>query len=44
MCRVAFFGFAVQAGFQKQGALGSLAKFGESFAPELKETIEKAVS
>lgn len=43
LAMVAFAGFAVQAGFQREGALGSLAKFGASFAPELTETIEKAV-
>lgn len=36
-------GFAVQAGVTGQGALGSLAKFSSSFAPELIEDVEKAL-
>ena len=36
-------GFSVQAFTTGQGALGSLAKFGESFAPELTSEIEAAV-
>lgn len=36
-------GFGVQALATGEGALGSLAKFGSSFAPELVEDIEKAV-
>ena len=36
-------GFAVQAGVTGQGALGSLAKFSGSFAPELVEDVEKAL-
>lgn len=41
LAMVAFLGFAVQAGFQGTGALGSLAKFAESFAPELAEKLEE---
>lgn len=36
-------GFSVQAGVQGTGALGSLAKFAESFAPELAEKLEEVV-
>lgn len=34
-------GFSVQAAAQGTGALGSLAKFSESFAPELAEKLEE---
>lgn len=34
-------GFGVQAGAQGTGALGSLAKFAESFAPDLAEKLEE---
>lgn len=38
-------GFSIQAGVQQAGALGSLAKFAESFAPELvEEIVEKLES
>ncbi|KAK9858023.1 hypothetical protein WJX84_009826 [Apatococcus fuscideae] len=43
LAMVAFLGFAVQAGVTGQGALGSLAKFSGSFAPELVEDVEKAL-
>ena len=36
-------GFGVQALSTGEGALGSLAKFANSFAPELVEDVEKAV-
>ncbi len=36
-------GFAAQAGATGQGALGSLAKFSGTFAPELVEDVEKAL-
>ena len=36
-------GFGVQALTTGEGALGSLAKFATSFAPELVEDIEQAV-
>lgn len=35
-------GFGVQALTTGEGALGSLAKFASSFAPELVESIEEA--
>jgi light-harvesting complex II chlorophyll a/b binding protein 4 len=41
LAMIAFLGFSVQAGFLGTGALGSLAKFGESFAPELAEKLEE---
>lgn len=41
LAMVAFLGFSVQASFQGTGALGSLAKFSESFAPELAEKLEE---
>jgi light-harvesting complex II chlorophyll a/b binding protein 4 len=41
LAMIAFLGFSVQAGFQGTGALGSLAKFAESFAPELAEKLEE---
>lgn len=45
LAMVAFLGFSVQAGVQSTGALGSLAKFAESFAPELvEEIVEKLES
>ncbi|BDA44939.1 Chlorophyll a-b binding protein CP29 [Coccomyxa sp. Obi] len=42
LAMVAFLGFGVQALSTGQGALGSLAKFASSFAPELVEDIERA--
>ena len=36
-------GFGVQALTQGEGALGSLAKFANTFAPELVEDVEKAI-
>ncbi len=42
LAMIAFLGFGVQALATGQGALGSLAKFASSFAPELVEDIEKA--
>ena len=36
-------GFGVQALTTGEGALGSLAKFASTFAPELVEDIEQAV-
>jgi hypothetical protein len=42
-CFVVFAGFAVQAGFQGQGALGSLAKFASTFSTELAEKIDPTV-
>jgi len=36
-------GFAVQAGFQGEGALGSLAKFAGTFSPELAEKIDPTI-
>ena len=43
MCLVFCAGFGVQALATGEGALGSLAKFSSTFAPELVEDIEKAV-
>ncbi|KAK9811266.1 hypothetical protein WJX72_000882 [[Myrmecia] bisecta] len=42
LAMVAFLGFAVQAFTTGQGALGSLAKFANTFAPELVQDIENA--
>lgn len=41
LAMIAFLGFSVQAAAQGTGALGSLAKFSESFAPELAEKLEE---
>ncbi|CAK0784280.1 Chlorophyll a-b binding protein CP29.1, chloroplastic [Coccomyxa viridis] len=43
LAMVAFLGFGVQALTTGEGALGSLAKFASTFAPELVEDIEQAV-
>ncbi|BDA44927.1 Chlorophyll a-b binding protein CP29 [Coccomyxa sp. Obi] len=43
LAMVAFLGFGVQALSTGQGALGSLAKFASSFAPELAEKIDPNV-
>ncbi|KAK9804943.1 hypothetical protein WJX73_001452 [Symbiochloris irregularis] len=41
LAMIAFLGYSVQAAVTGEGALGSLAKFGNSFAPELVEEIEQ---
>jgi light-harvesting complex II chlorophyll a/b binding protein 4 len=41
LAMVAFLGFSVQAFTTGEGALGSLAKFANSFAPELVEKVEE---
>jgi light-harvesting complex II chlorophyll a/b binding protein 4 len=43
LAMVAFLGFGVQALTTGQGALGSLAKFANTFAPELVQEIENAI-